>query len=216
MGRWGHRVFEGDNDLDLKSDIIGAIREKLKAKPITFEEDDLENLFSCKANPNKQQTPLSTSTQKLRDDTFRQKEDQFYGEYIVVILGAVMMEAGVRISTENMTYLRQAAEKVESYPGYRLPIGDLGFRDPGMAQFLAALSHYQDGEPRDWDGPSCFYCGCIQQDINPRSLLKCGRCKQAWYCGKECQKANWKNHKLICHKDGIPPITPGGFTMLNV
>ncbi|KAK6367333.1 hypothetical protein LTS17_010259 [Exophiala oligosperma] len=163
MGRWGHRVFEGDNDLDLKSDIIGAIREKLKAKPITFEEDDLENLFSCKANPNKQQTPLSTSTQKLRDDVncisdelfedFRQKEDQFYGEYIVVILGAVMMEAGVRISTENMTYLRQAAEKVESYPGYRLPIGDLGFRDPGMAQFLAALSHYQDGEPRDWDGP---------------------------------------------------------------
>ena len=103
------------------------------------------------------------SSQQLRDhvntisdelfEDYRQKKDPLYGEYSAVIFGAVMMGAGVKISSENMTYLRQAADKTESYPGYRLPFGDLGFRDPGKAQFLAALSHYRNGEPRDLHGP---------------------------------------------------------------
>lgn len=35
-------------------------------------------------------------------------------------------------------------------------------------------------------------------------LLKCGKCKVALYCGRECQKSDWKNiRKLIC----LPPNT---------
>ena len=29
-------------------------------------------------------------------------------------------------------------------------------------------------------------------------LLKCGKCKTAMYCGRDCQKAAWKTHKLRC------------------
>jgi hypothetical protein len=29
-------------------------------------------------------------------------------------------------------------------------------------------------------------------------LMKCQRCKAAYYCSKECQVADWKNHKKRC------------------
>ena len=40
----------------------------------------------------------------------------------------------------------------------------------------------------------CRFCSAAQ------STFKCGRCKQAIYCSKECQNNDWKlaNHKLIC------------------
>ena len=27
---------------------------------------------------------------------------------------------------------------------------------------------------------------------------RCSRCKQVWYCSRECQKAHWKVHKPDC------------------
>ena len=37
---------------------------------------------------------------------------------------------------------------------------------------------------------SCAYCG-KQRD----ALKRCPVCKQAWYCGAQCQKAGWNKHK---------------------
>ena len=40
---------------------------------------------------------------------------------------------------------------------------------------------------------SCSHCG------KQRAALKrCSRCKQASYCGAECQNAAWKGHKISC------------------
>jgi len=41
----------------------------------------------------------------------------------------------------------------------------------------------------------CHVCG-ISGDAN--QLLVCSRCHQAWYCGRACQKAAWKRHKVDC------------------
>lgn len=38
----------------------------------------------------------------------------------------------------------------------------------------------------------CELCGKIE------NLLKCGRCRNSFYCSKEHQKQHWKKHKLIC------------------
>ncbi|ODM21540.1 hypothetical protein SI65_02384 [Aspergillus cristatus] len=42
---------------------------------------------------------------------------------------------------------------------------------------------------------ACFRC-----DKRKDSLLRCGGCKVAEYCSKECQKEDWKNgkHKVLC------------------
>ncbi|KAJ1467973.1 hypothetical protein T484DRAFT_2304801 [Baffinella frigidus] len=40
---------------------------------------------------------------------------------------------------------------------------------------------------------SCSHCGKIAP-----ALQRCSRCKQASYCGAECQKAAWQLHKKTC------------------
>lgn len=43
---------------------------------------------------------------------------------------------------------------------------------------------------------------CLNCGKNPVadgvSLKRCARCKQVSYCGGECQKADWKSHKVFC------------------
>jgi hypothetical protein len=64
------------------------------------------------------------------------------------------MSAGVKISENNRTYLRQAvATRIASFPSYQGPMLDMAFRDPGKVQFLAALDHHEDGKPRDIRAP---------------------------------------------------------------
>ena len=31
-------------------------------------------------------------------------------------------------------------------------------------------------------------------------MMTCANCQKVWYCGKECQKTDWKNHRADCHK----------------
>lgn len=40
--------------------------------------------------------------------------------------------------------------------------------------------------------------GCSKEAAAGVKLLKCAGCKQASYCGKECQKMDWKTHKHLC------------------
>ena len=41
----------------------------------------------------------------------------------------------------------------------------------------------------------CFSCG----EPGPLSArLRCGRCRLAWYCGAECQRAGWPQHRANC------------------
>lgn len=41
------------------------------------------------------------------------------------------------------------------------------------------------------DDPKCARCG---QPAEKR----CSRCKNEWYCGRECQVAAWEGHKVVC------------------
>ncbi|KAJ7682295.1 hypothetical protein DFH06DRAFT_1160769 [Mycena polygramma] len=45
-------------------------------------------------------------------------------------------------------------------------------------------------------GVLCFSCDGPGSTQSP--LRKCSRCQIASYCSSECQRADWKRHKLIC------------------
>jgi hypothetical protein len=57
----------------------------------------------------------------------------------------------------------------------------------------------------------CNYKDCENVDLDyildiKYILLRCARCKNAYYCGHECQKKDWKEHKNICETKKICDI----------
>ncbi|KAL2082866.1 hypothetical protein ACEWY4_020639 [Coilia grayii] len=44
----------------------------------------------------------------------------------------------------------------------------------------------------DQDEQYCELCGKME------NLLKCGRCRNSFYCSKDHQKQDWRKHKLVC------------------
>ena len=41
------------------------------------------------------------------------------------------------------------------------------------------------------EDPKCGECGKVASQ-------RCSKCKNAWYCSRDCQLRQWKGHKAIC------------------
>jgi hypothetical protein len=53
----------------------------------------------------------------------------------------------------------------------------------------------------------CKQCGKGGRgDANNIKLQQCSRCRTVWYCSKECQQSNWRDHKSKCLK--VPAKKP--------
>lgn len=67
--------------------------------------------------------------------------------------------------------------------------------------------------------PSCSKCNRQQQEGRP--LQRCSRCEEVIYCSRECQVADWENHKPLCNKgkkiklskDHVNPYGESGMTL---
>ncbi|EJF62935.1 hypothetical protein DICSQDRAFT_168605 [Dichomitus squalens LYAD-421 SS1] len=44
----------------------------------------------------------------------------------------------------------------------------------------------------------CGYAECSNREEAVFTFKCCGGCKEEWYCSPECQKADWRKHKLEC------------------
>merc|ERR1712139_50979 len=57
------------------------------------------------------------------------------------------------------------------------------------------FSGFRASEP--WKERNTFFYGCArcggckEYEIEPKTFLKCGKCKLAHYCSRECQKRDW-------------------------
>ncbi|KAK5946083.1 hypothetical protein PMZ80_000222 [Knufia obscura] len=208
MGRWGYTMFQGDSDLDIVSEFDDEVGVSIHEKP--------EKLKEARE---KLDAGLGAELMKK----CREKEKGYHElmfedpRYHTIILGAYMMQVGAKIAPDDRAHLAEIFPKIPSRAGYAMPMGDDGFRDPGKAQFKAALELYVDGQPRNFFDASCYNCGKTNADLDPAKLKTCSRCtqssKSSFYCNQECQKENWKSHKQICK-----PLMQGrgGLRMLNV
>ena len=59
-------------------------------------------------------------------------------------------------------------------------------------QSLARLSNSNDAKYTDIK--MCRHCNKFET-LNLVKLMKCQRCKETYYCSKDCQVADWKSHK---------------------
>ncbi|KAF3765395.1 hypothetical protein M406DRAFT_289588 [Cryphonectria parasitica EP155] len=53
--------------------------------------------------------------------------------------------------------------------------------------------------------PRCRNCGTSEEDKDGVVLKKCVRCLKARYCSVECQKKDWKKHRMECEEVGDRP-----------
>ncbi|KAE8369042.1 hypothetical protein BDV27DRAFT_141567 [Aspergillus caelatus] len=175
MGRWGWRLFEGDQDMDEACCLAGSLG---------FQTDDWEHTMSSMVHQidmlagqaarafyrteeyrrELQNQIVPYVCEKFDTDNFgdrlfaasrAQEDDRVipYTKYRTVILGALMMRAGARIRAEDLQHLKDLVPQIHCNSRFALPICDEGFRSPGRAQFLAALDHYQAGVPRNYQEP---------------------------------------------------------------
>ena len=46
--------------------------------------------------------------------------------------------------------------------------------------------------------PTCARAFCQRLGSDEKKFLRCSRCRLAFYCSPECQRADWKYHKMVC------------------
>jgi hypothetical protein len=73
------------------------------------------------------------------------------------------------------------------------PINEKAKSGLSKLQNLALLSNYECGIVK-----RCRNCEKTESQMDNALLMKCQRCRIAYYCSKECQVANWKSHKELC------------------
>lgn len=140
-------MFQGDHDLDSAFEI----QEKIGVQVIgggIGRMSEVDNASTLEEARIKLDTGFGD---ELMKETRGKEEKLFFDpKYEACVLAAIMMHVGARIRLEDRRYLKSAYSEIPKLVGFRLPIGDAGFRKPGGAQFLAGLENYVDGQPRSF------------------------------------------------------------------
>lgn len=136
------------------------------------------------------------------------------------------MRVGATIFPNHMELLKKTYTQIRVSPKYTWALADSNFRAPGKIQVETALRLYKnDGTPYDFDAVRCDAMGCgkAQEDLaDDTKLQRCGKCREAFYCGKECQTTHWMEHKKSCktpeqaEADRRKEQSKGGYMLMNV
>ena len=91
--------------------------------------------------------------------------------------------------------LNQGKKNEKYYNDVAKNILELNFKKSDKKRDMDLISEIYNYDNIEYfmDDPKCSNCG---KDASNR----CSKCKNEWYCGKDCQKMCWKKHKEFCQK----------------
>lgn len=154
-------LFEGDQDLDLLSDINYDVfgdnlqpDENIKPTNSNLPAEDNDEVGGDRndllyADAALCRAKFDSGLGEKLFAQYRAKKNEYLGPYKVIVLGALMIHVGAKISDENLQYLHDLVPEINCNEGHAMPLWDEGFRGPGKRQFLAALAAYKAGVPRN-------------------------------------------------------------------
>ncbi|KKY32509.1 putative mynd finger family protein [Diaporthe ampelina] len=100
------------------------------------------------------------------------------------------------ISLPEWDVAAQFATRIAISPTYAVAFVE-DVIDPSMAENIPRSGLGVQG----YDSLRCTNCGGLEAK-GGGALMKCARCKTVRYCSAECQKKDWKKHRMECGKAG--------------
>ncbi|ROW15713.1 hypothetical protein VPNG_02135 [Cytospora leucostoma] len=218
MGRWGMRLFEGDQDLEIAIQIGRGLGDS----------DDMDQNLLLMVNQTDHMLPHPTrryyktdaylktelpdivAKRRVALDSgigdqlfriFRAKETDHDGKYRVIILGALMMRAGAKIRDDDLQHLRDLFPQIHSRPGLAPSLRDNPSRPSFAAMWTSALDDHGFRGP----GRAQFlaalgnYKAGVPRSYSEPSCYQCG--KIAADVGKNLDQCSRCKRVWYCNKD---------------
>ncbi|KAK0640404.1 Zinc finger MYND domain-containing protein 10-like protein [Lasiodiplodia hormozganensis] len=223
-GFWGDAFFQSDRDMD----ILDFFTEEMKTDSLYVPKDGPYKLRDQLNANNKLINKIAEIASGARD---ADPHIDFWGpKLVVVILGVVAIDYGAKLPHPLRQTMRDALKSrlglydsakeemrealAEYVDGEARELRGMGLYDTINMYKLLPFKRHPEQEGVNFPNPvwSAKYETAEDEDICAKcskkagvKLKKCARCLRIKYCGSECQREHWAEHKLVCKKDGLPP-----------
>ncbi|KAL3903724.1 MAG: hypothetical protein SGARI_005249 [Bacillariaceae sp.] len=116
-----------------------------------------------------------------------EKKDKVDEDFVKFALVDATNQVLRAYAVESMNLLNtiESPQEVTKYIRDHLPCKCLG----GNAKKEVKLSS---------EKANCLECYRCKKKGTPKEFMRCSRCKQTTYCGRECQLKDWPDHKIPC------------------
>ncbi|XP_020664231.3 putative protein MSS51 homolog, mitochondrial [Pogona vitticeps] len=141
-------------------------------------------------------SPMAQRNKKVASKTSRSRKNP---AETPVVMGPNMDSLGFQAMDSNVPGLsRVILQKLnmKSCDEYRTVMeGKKLYADFGIRSYFEMFQKLED------TFKFCAECKKLPESMpDPKSLRRCKRCQNVYYCGSECQRANWPLHKKFCKK----------------
>ncbi|XP_067912876.1 putative protein MSS51 homolog, mitochondrial [Heterodontus francisci] len=129
----------------------------------------------------------------IKKPSTRKKADVLSADGVYTdTLGFVAMDCNV----PGLSKVILSKLNLQSYDDYRAALeGRKPASDCGIRTYQEMFQKMED------TFKFCAECKKLPEALSdPRALRRCKRCQNVYYCGTECQHANWPVHKKLCKK----------------
>jgi len=107
-------------------------------------------------------------------------------------LAHVALQLALRYGIPSMGIVSVPKTAVVAVDGKKLPENTIAMH-AGKIEMDPKYHRTDDGGPKD--NKHCWNPDCTHQR---QQLSRCSRCRVAWYCSVECQRAHFALHKSLC------------------